>query len=49
MRFANIANSIASAVNKPKYTVGTKLEKLSTEKPAMMVREVKYMARPILA
>ena len=42
------ATSIATLVSKPKTIVGIKFESASMEKPATMVIEVKYIARPML-
>ena len=40
VRLANNATNMAKPVNRPKYIVGTKLDKAKMEKPRVMVIEV---------
>ena len=49
VRSATSAATMAKPVNKPKYTVGTKLESDNTEKPAVIITVVYNIARPMLA
>ena len=46
VRTDNIANIIAIPVNKPKYIVGIKFEKIKIEKPKTIVIDVFRIATP---